>query len=102
MDTLKETLKKTVWEYAGGGNNLQTFPVLNEEAQVYSVLVINTPVRTLSAGIVVMARIVDQHIIIEEDITDRPLYEALMARGIPRERIILAYVGESLPEAQGV
>ena len=48
--------------------------------------------------IVVMARIVDDKVIIDEDTTDRPLYEELMRNGIPREQIILAYAGETLPE----
>jgi hypothetical protein len=39
-------------------------------------------------------------VVIEEDLTDRPLYQALMRQGIARERLILAYVGEPLPEAE--
>jgi hypothetical protein len=34
-------------------------------------------------------------VIIDEDATDRPLYQYLMEAGIPREQIILAYAGES-------
>jgi hypothetical protein len=46
-----------------------------------------------------MAKVVDDKVIILEDTTDKPLYEALMVNGgIPRERIILAYKGETLPE----
>lgn len=49
-------------------------------------------------GITVMARIVENRVIIDEDITDRPLYLELMRCGIPREQIILKYAGEKAPE----
>jgi hypothetical protein len=39
-------------------------------------------------------------VVIDEDTSvDKPLYEALMTNGgVPREKIILAYRGETLPE----
>jgi hypothetical protein len=46
-----------------------------------------------------MARVVGNKVIIEEDTTDRPLVEALIRCGIPREHIILVYAGETLAEA---
>lgn len=49
-------------------------------------------------GIIVMARVIDDTIIIETDNTDRPLDEALVQAGIPREKIILAYAGETIPQ----
>jgi hypothetical protein len=46
-----------------------------------------------------MARVVGDKIFIDEDTTDKPLYEALMANaGIPREQIVLAYAGETPPQ----
>jgi vancomycin permeability regulator SanA len=46
----------------------------------------------------VMARVVGDKVIIDEDTTDRPLWKELVAAGIPREQIILTYAGETLPE----
>jgi hypothetical protein len=45
----------------------------------------------------VMARVVDDTVVIDHDSTDRPLYKELMDAGIPREKIILAYAGEEAP-----
>jgi len=47
-----------------------------------------------------MARVVGDYIVIDEDGTlDKPLYQALMINGsIPRDRILLAYKGEKLPD----
>jgi KaiC/GvpD/RAD55 family RecA-like ATPase len=39
-------------------------------------------------------------VIIEEDRTDRPLVDELIAAGIPRERIVLAYIGEAPPATE--
>jgi hypothetical protein len=47
--------------------------------------------------IVVMARIVGDNVVIDADATDRPLYEALLIAGIPRENLILGYLGETEP-----
>ena len=48
--------------------------------------------------VVVAARIINDKVIIDEDITDRPLWRELVRAGIPREQIILTYAGEKLPE----
>jgi hypothetical protein len=37
-------------------------------------------------------------VVIDEDTTDRPLVHELVRAGIPRERIICLYIGETLPE----
>lgn len=53
--------------------------------------------RFVNTGLLV--HIVDNHlIVIEEDINNKPLVDALVQAGIPREKIILAYAGETVPE----
>jgi hypothetical protein len=102
MATLAETLKEAVFSYfggSGGGIGVELFPFANEELQAYSVNGIDTPTRKQPAGIVVLAHIVDDKVIIDEDNTDRPLVELLVRAGVPRENIILAYAGEPIPEA---
>jgi hypothetical protein len=98
MDTaLAELVKKSVFEYAGGGVNHKTFAMVNEEKQAYAVLIVDTPIHQQEAGIVVMARLVGDYVIVEEDTTGDPFFHVLLKRGIPREKIILAYRGEALP-----
>jgi hypothetical protein len=42
---------------------------------------------------------VGDYVVIEEDSTDKPLVDALMVNGdVPREKIVLAYRGEVLPD----
>ena len=54
----------------------------------------NVGVHTLT-----MARIVGNRVVIEEDMTDKKLVDALLQRGILRDQIILAYEGEPIPDA---
>jgi hypothetical protein len=49
---------------------------------------------------IVLARVVDDTIIIHQDITDRPLYEELVHAGIPREKIVLAYAQPPRKDAE--
>jgi hypothetical protein len=44
----------------------------------------NYPERKRPAGVVVMARVVGDWVIIEEDRIDRPLVNSLLQAGIPR------------------
>lgn len=97
MDRLNDILREEVELYAGIGANCYLFPLLDDKHQTYGINSISYPVRKRPAGVVLLARIQDDKIIIEEDRTDKPLLEALLQRGIPREQIILAYAGESIP-----
>jgi hypothetical protein len=47
----------------------------------------------------IIARISDDRVIIEADSTNKPLYEALIQAGIPKQYIVLAYAGETEPMA---
>lgn len=44
----------------------------------------------------IMERVVGDKVVLEEDKTDRPLYEALVAAGVPAEQIVAAYAGDRL------
>jgi hypothetical protein len=50
--------------------------------------------------VMVLARVVGDKVVIEEDATDKKLIDALLQRGIPRTQIVLAYAGEPLPDAE--
>lgn len=99
MASLAETVKQVVFSYAAKGLNLRTYALANEEQGVYAVNVIDWPKRLRSAGVVVIARVEGDKVIVEEDLTDRPLVEALARAGIPREKIVRAYT--QAPEQQG-
>jgi hypothetical protein len=74
-----------------------SYAISDLERQRYAVLIFPDASHKFKSGIVVMARIVDDTVIIEHDTTDRPLWKELVRAGIPREQIILAYAGEEAP-----
>jgi hypothetical protein len=101
MESLKDLLKNVLDDrYAGGGFNLTSYLVANDEANAYAVLVVDSSAPKHEADIIVFARIMGEYIIIEADNTDRPLGDFLVAHGIPREKIICAHWGESLPDSK--
>ena len=75
------------------------FAVSDSKRQIYSVVGIPDYPRKFPAVIVMLARVEDGKVIVEHDISDKPLWEALVRVGIPRDRIILTYAGEQLPQA---
>jgi hypothetical protein len=77
----------------------QSFYLEDMEHQIYMVVDVPNADHPLvkNPGIIVMARVLNDKVVIDEDKTDKPLYEELVNAGIPRSQIILAYAGESLP-----
>ena len=101
MDNVNKIVRTEVRKYAGNGEgaNLRLFPILDDERATYAVTAVDYPHRVQEAGIVVLARIVKDIVVIEEDLTDKKLVDALTQAGIKREQICLAYAGDDLPDA---
>jgi hypothetical protein len=101
MDQLTQIVREEVAWYAsdGTGLNLRLFRAFDDEHQTYCVTAFRHPVRQgRNPSIVVYARIVDDVVVIEEDATDRLLLDRLLSRGIPRHKIVLAYIDEEIPD----
>lgn len=101
MDILKTILREEVQKYAAGGRgaNVLLFAILDDEQSIYAVNAVDYPQREDVAGVVILARLVGNKVVIEEDMTDKKLVDALMQRGILRDQIILAYEAEPIPDA---
>ena len=98
---LEDIVRREIQDYAGLAYKAKAYFIADAEQHIYTVVVVpdrDYPTHAKS-GVVVMARILDDHVIIDEDITDRPLYEELLRCGIPRDQIVLAYAGEHLPDS---
>lgn len=100
MAELKDIVQEEIAWYAadGLGANVRFFKLFDEAHQTYAIAAVDYPARKAVAGIVVLVRIVGDVTVIEEDATDRPVEQRLIKRGIPREKIVLAYRGESVPD----
>lgn len=101
MDHIKQIVRQEVNKYASGGRgaNILLFAILDDEQGIYAVNAVDYPERNDVAGVVVLARVVKNLVVIEEDMTDKKLVNALQQAGIVRDQIILAYDGEPIPDA---
>lgn len=95
---LVSVVQREVEGYERPAVKATTYAISDEERQRYTVLVVPDQPRKYNATIMIMARIEDDFVIIEHDTTDRPLWKELVAAGIPREKIILTYAGETAPD----
>ncbi|GIK67504.1 MAG: hypothetical protein BroJett018_52980 [Chloroflexota bacterium] len=101
MDTLTDIVKRELAWYAASGFNSKSYLLMNDATQTYAVNVIfRKSTRPFPTNVVMMVRVIGDYVIVEDDRTDKPFEDRLMAAGIPREKIILAYAGESLPDLQ--
>src|SRR5258706_8536726 len=98
MDTTREILIRELEKYAGkafngysylDSNSNQTHFVITSVGHIRDRRVVNTAI---------IVQLVNNTIIIDRDIFDKPLVDALLQLGIPRSQIILACAGESVPE----
>jgi len=101
MDSLKQIVRQEVKKYAsnGRGANILLFAILDDEQGIYAVNSVDYPEREDIAGVVILARVVNNMVVIEEDMTDKKFHVALQQAGIMRDQIVLAYEGEPIPDA---
>ncbi len=99
MDTLREALGQAMVGYAGEALNGYSYLTSSVDHQVFAVVSIARlrDQRIVDASLI--ARIVNESIVIEQDINDKLLVDALIAAGVPRARIVLAYAGETVADA---
>lgn len=98
MDTLKQIVREVVAGYAGKALNGYSYLTQSDEGDVYTVVDIARVKQQHISGVSLVVRIVNDKVIVERDQNDKPLVDALMQAGIPREMIILAYAGENVPD----
>ena len=96
MAELKRILREVMQEYAGEALNGHLYLTSNDDEGVFTITSIANVrgERVVETGIV--ARIDYETILIERDISNKPLVDALLQVGIPRERIVLVYAGETV------
>jgi hypothetical protein len=95
---LKKIVIEQMQAYAVQGLNGKSYLTMNAEQDVLMVssLSIQRQKRVTSVGLWV--RLVNDYVVIERDMNTKPLVDALVQAGVPRERIVLAYAGESTGE----
>ena len=100
MATLKDKLLKAMQGYTGEGFNAHSYLTSDEAHNLYTVVTIAKvrDKRIVNTSLAVMLE--GDLIIIEKDINNKPLVDALIQAGVPREQIVLAYAGETVEITQ--
>jgi hypothetical protein len=97
--TLTQILAREVAAYAGEMLNGQLYFMASPDNRLFAVISIGRERTEYSADASLIARIIDTSIVIDHDMNNKPLIDALVQAGVPRQQIIVAYAGESVPEA---
>lgn len=95
--TLNEILLDELQGYTGKGLNDFAYLTANEAEQIYTFVDIAQVRDKRLVGTVLVARLAGDQVVIELDRHDKPLVDALLARGVPESQIVLAYRGDALP-----
>ena len=95
METLKNLLQQVLSGYAGEALNGYSYLTSDAANNIFTVVSVGDVrgQRVVDTGLVV--RVLPDQIVIERDVNDKPLVEALVQAGIPRHQIVLAYSGEA-------
>lgn len=99
MDNLKQIVHRVVAGYAKDGLNCISYLTRNEDGNLLTVVDIEDSPQTHDMDISVVVRIVGEQVVIERDLNNKLVVDALLQAGIERKNIILAYAGEAIPEA---
>ena len=98
MDTLKQTVKKAMEGYAVKGLNSDAYLTVSPDETLLTVVDIAHMGGQRLVATSLIVRIFNNQVIVEHDDNNKPLVDALVQNGVPRSKIILAYLGESVPE----
>jgi hypothetical protein len=98
MATLEETLLDVMRGYVGVGLNGQSYLMTSSDGHMIAVVSVASWEGKRFTDTDVVAQVHDGRIIIERDVNSKPLVDALLAVGIPRECIVLAYLGERVTD----
>jgi hypothetical protein len=94
MDRLIDTLRTVLEGYTGQALNGYSYLTESHDSTIFTVVSIGylPDKRIVDAGLIV--QVVGDRIIIERDVNDKPLVDALLQVQVPRRQIVLAYAGE--------
>lgn len=98
MDNMKNTLINVLNGYVRKGANGYTELTRNIDENLFTLIATGHNAEKRFTFTALIVQIVADTIIIEEDRNSKPLVDALLQAGIPRENIILAYAGEKVPD----
>lgn len=99
MDKLRDILATEITAYAGEMLNGYAYLTVSADRNIFTIVSVGKTKTGRFVHLSLLARVVDDHIVIETDDSNKPLADSLVQAGVPRDQIILAYAGEPVPES---
>lgn len=97
QEQLTIIVKREIERYEGYSFTSQVYSLCDNLQHRYAVVSVPNLPRPYPSRVIVMARVVGDKIFIDEDITDKPLVDALLQNGnVPGDQIVLLYAGERI------
>ncbi|NJL53801.1 XisI protein [bacterium] len=98
MDRLNTLLKTCLEGYTGRALNGYSYLTSSADDRKHTIISVGQlpDKRIVDASLIV--HVAGDRIVIERDVNDRPLVDALQQAGVERQQIILAYAGEPIDE----
>lgn len=96
MGNLKQIVYDAMTTYTVEGENGFSFLTQAADGNILTVVYISKVDGKTDVDTGLLVRIESETVIIEHDANNKPLLDMLIAAGIPREQIVLAYAGETL------
>jgi hypothetical protein len=97
METLTTITRQEMTKYAGEALNGVGYLLESADGTVLATVDFYHWQGNRGADAGLIARLEHDAVVIERDMNDKPLVDALLQAGVPREKIILAYAGEAIP-----
>jgi hypothetical protein len=92
---LKETLRETLLGYTGEGLNSYAYMTNDNTMTRFAVIAVaDNNIPPVFTNLI--AHLEGDLIVIYHDVNNKPLVDALVQNGVPRDKIILAYAGEKI------
>lgn len=101
MVSLKEkipVIEAEIAAYTKPGFNDWGYLTRTDDGLLYAVVMISIQNGKRHTTMNLIVRFENDLVIIELDMNSKPLVDALVQAGVPRDQIILAYAGEPIPE----
>jgi hypothetical protein len=98
MDTLQEILTRELEKYTGKAFNGYSYLATSSDGVHFVVTSIGYVREQRIVNTALLVQLLGDKVVIDRDIYDKQLVDALIQAGIPRSQIILAYAGEPVPE----
>ena len=94
---IKQTIFRVLQGYTGEALNGHQYLTQNTDETVWTVVAVGVVRGTRIADTSIVVQLRGERIVIERDVNDKPVVDALVQAGIARENIVLAYTGEAVP-----